>query len=174
MNYEKVGGDGVSKKVLEHYPNITPVDKPHVNLPSNLHPHWVSGFVAGDGGFSVYVKSAKDYSIGEKVYLNFHVTQHSKDLDLIKLFIKFFGCGVVHTRSALKTPRCDFSVQNIYSVVEKIIPHFDVYPIESLKEKDYICFRECVLLVKSSKHLTSDGLNRIKVLSSEMNTQRLE
>jgi len=107
---------GVSKKVLEHYPNITPVDKPHVNLPSNLHPHWVSGFVAGDGGFSVYVKSAKDYSIGEKVYLNFHVTQHSKDLDLIKLFIKFFGCGVVHTRPALKTPRCDFSVQNIYSV----------------------------------------------------------
>ena len=59
-------------------------------------------------------------------------------------------------------------------MVEKIIPHFDVYPVESLKQKDYICFRECMLLVKSSKHLTSDGLNRIKVLSSEMNTQRLE
>jgi len=69
---------------------------------------------------------------------------------------------------------CDFSVQDISSVVEKLIPHFDVYPVESLKQKDYICFRECIFLVKSSKHLTLDGLNRIKVLSSEMNSQRLK
>lgn len=128
--------------------------------------------MAGDGGFSVYVKRAKDYSIGEKVYLNFHITQHSKDLGLIKLFIKFFGCGVVNVRSNLD--RCDFYIQDITSMVEKLIPHFDIYPVESLKQKDYICFRECILLVQASKHLTQDGLNRIKALSSEMNSQRLK
>lgn len=36
---------GVSKKVLEYYPNITPADKPIVNLPEALDPNWVSGFV---------------------------------------------------------------------------------------------------------------------------------
>jgi hypothetical protein len=128
--------------------------------------------VAGDGGFSVYVKRAKDYSIGEKLYLNFHITQHSKDLGLIKLFIKFFGCGVVNVRSNLD--RCDFSIQDITSMVEKVIPHFDTYPLESLKQKDYACFRECVLLVRASKHLTPDGLSTIKTLSSEMNSQRLK
>jgi len=36
---------GVSKKVLSHYPNITPFEKPVINLPDNLDPNWVSGFV---------------------------------------------------------------------------------------------------------------------------------
>lgn len=174
LNYYASINRGVSKKVLEHYPNITPVDKPTVNLPDNLDPYWVSGFVAGDGGFSVYVKSAKDYSLGEKVYYRFHITQHSKDLDLIKLFIKFFGCGEVNMRSNLNTPRCDFYIQDISSMLEKVIPHFDAYPVENLKQKDYICFKDCIFLVKSSKHLTLEGLNKIKALSLEMNTKRLE
>lgn len=111
--------------------------------------------------------------MGEKVYYNFHVTQHSKDLELINLFTKFFNCGVVNVRSDIKTPRCDFSVQDKVSILEKIIPHFDANPVESLKQKDYMCFRECMLLVESSKHLTLEGLNRIKSLSLEMNSRRL-
>lgn len=60
---------GVSKKVLSHYPDILPADKPIVNLPSKLNPEWVSGFVAGDGGFSIYVRPAKDYALGGKSVL---------------------------------------------------------------------------------------------------------
>jgi len=60
--------------------------------------------VAGDGGFSIYIRSAKDYILGEKVYCRFHIAQHSKDIELMKLFIKFFDCGVVHLRSNLATP----------------------------------------------------------------------
>lgn len=32
------------------------MDKPVIYLPVNLNPQWVSGFVAGDGGFSIYVR----------------------------------------------------------------------------------------------------------------------
>jgi hypothetical protein len=55
----------------------------------------VSGFVAGDGGFSIYVTSAKDYLLLKKVYCRFYISQHIKDIELIKLFIQYFGCGVV-------------------------------------------------------------------------------
>ena len=44
----------------------------------------------GDGGFSIYVRSAKDYALLEKVYCRFHIAQHIKDQELLKLFIKFF------------------------------------------------------------------------------------
>lgn len=55
------------------------------------------------------------------------------------LFTKFFDCGVVHLRSDLGTPRCDFIVQDTTSLLGKIIPHFDQYPILNLKnQKDYI------------------------------------
>lgn len=142
LSYYASINTGVSKKVSNYYPDIIPVDKPIINLPNNLNPQWVSGFVAGDGGFSIYVRPAKDYVLLEKVYCRFHIAQHSKDLELMKLFIKFFDCGVVNLRSNLATPRCDFIVQDTSSLLEKIIPHFDNYPL--LKQEDYICFKQFI------------------------------
>lgn len=118
---------GVSKKVLEYYPNIIPADKPIINLPDNLNPQWVSGFTAGDGGFSIYVILAKDHVLGEKVYCRFHIAQHSKDLELMQLLIQFFSCGQVVTRSNISTPRCDFIVQDTFFLLDKIISHFDLW-----------------------------------------------
>ena len=162
---------GVSTKISTLYPNILPVNRPTVNLPKNLNPHWVSGFVAGDGGFSIYVKSAKDYIIKEKVYSRFHITQHSVDQELMKLFIKFFSCGVVNVRST--SPRCDYIVQDISSLSKLIIPHFDRYPLWTIKHKDYLCFRECISIIVLKQHITKEGLNRIKSLNLKMNNNRI-
>ena len=182
---------GASKKVLHHYPNILPADKPIINLPNNLNPQWVSGFTGGDGGFSIYVRPAKDYVFplrarggaaggpnkvmgGEKVYCQFRITQHSKDLELMQLFIKFFGTGKVHVRSNTSTPRCDFIVQDTSFLLDKIISHFNLYPLLNLKQEDYLCFREALLLIKEKKHLTREGLDKIKSLNLEMNSNRLK
>lgn len=163
---------GVSKKVLEYYPNIIPIDKPVIKLPYNLNPQWVSGFVAGDGGFSIYVRPAKDYALLEKVYYRFHIAQHIKDQELMKLFVKFFDCGVVAVRSNLS--RCDFIVQDALSILDKVLPHFDRYPLLNLKQEDYICFKECMTILKLKKHLTQQGLKKIKELNLEMNSNRLK
>ena len=165
---------GVSKKVQEYFPNIIPADKPVISLPDNLNPQWVSGFVAGDGGFSIYVRAAKDYVLSEKVYCRFHIAQHVKDLELMKLFIKFFNSGSVNVRSNIATPRCDFIVQDATSLLEKILPHFDTYPLLNLKQEDYICFKECMTIIKLKQHLTTEGLNKIKSLNLEMNSNRLK
>lgn len=76
---------GISKNVLKYYANIIPHGKLEVSLPDSLNPDWVSGFVAGDGGFAIYVKPAKDYTLAEKVYVRFHIAQHSKDISRIEI-----------------------------------------------------------------------------------------
>ena len=162
---------GVSKKVLKYYPNIISADKPVINLPENLNPQWVSGFVAGDGGFSIYVRP-KMNSLSQVVSCRFHIAQHSKDLELMKIFIKFFDCGTVVSRSNLNTPRCDFIVQDITSLLYKILPHFDTFPLLNLKQEDYICFKKCMTIIKLKKHLTTEGLNTLKKLNYEMNCNR--
>lgn len=124
----------MSKKVKKYYDNIIPADKPVVNLSDNLNPQWVSGFVSGDGGFSIYVRPSKDYVLSEKVYCRFHIAQHLKDLDLLKLFIKFFNCVTVSIRSNASTARCDFLVQDHFSLLNKIIPHFEFFPLLNLKK----------------------------------------
>lgn len=67
-------------------------------------------------------------------------TNYSR-VNRISEVIKFFDCGIVHLRSNLATPRCDFIVQDVSSLLDKIIPHFDLYPLLNLKQKDYICFK---------------------------------
>ncbi len=158
---------GVSPKVQSFYPNIIPQPKPVLNLPKKLDPYWVSGFVAGDGGFSIYVNKSVDHVLGEKVY-----TQHSKDLDLMRLFVEFFGCGLVHVRSNPLTPRCDFIVQDKKSIVNKIIPHFSLYPLENLKQKDFLDFKKGMSIVEDNKQNTEQGLRIIKTLSLSMNSNR--
>ena len=165
---------GVSKKVKKYYPDIIPVEKTDVSLPENLNPQWVSGFVAGDGGFSIYIRPAKDYVLSEIVSCRFHIAQHVKDLELMKLFIKFFNCGSVSVRSNTATPRCDFYVQDSALILEKILPHFDTYPLLNLKQEDYLCFKECLNIIKLKQHLTQEGLNKIKSLNLEMNSNRLK
>lgn len=93
------------------------------------------------------------------------------DQELMKLFIKFFGCGVVNVRST--SPRCDYIVQDISSLSKLIIPHFDTYPLLAIKHKDYLCFRESINIIVLKQHLTLEGLNRIKSLNLEMNNNRI-
>lgn len=174
LSYYASINKGVSKKVLTYYPNILPANKPIISLPENLNPKWVSGFTAGDGGFSIYVRPAKDYLLGEKVYCRFHIAQHSKDLELMKLFIKFFGCGKVDVRSNTSTPRCDYIIQDTSFLVDKIISHFYLYPLLNLKHQDFICFRKALLLIKEKKHLSREGLDKIKSLNLQMNSNRLK
>lgn len=132
----------------------------------------MSGFVAGDGGFSIHIRQAKGYTLTENVCCRFHIAQHVKDLELMKLFIKFLDCGSVNVRSNTATPRCDYYVQDTTLLFEKILPHFNAYPLLNLKQEDYICFKECMTIIKLKQHLTQIGLNKIKSLNLEMNSNR--
>ena len=164
---------GVSKKVFNYYPNIMPVKRGKVKLPLNLNPYWVSGFVSGGGGFSIIVRPSKSYILKQQVSCRFHIAQHIRDIELMKLFSNFFNCGTVYVRSN-SSQRCDFVVQDIDLLLYKIIPHFDLYPIFNLKNKDYICFKQALDIIKSKQHLIPEGLDKIKTLVLEMNSNRLK
>jgi hypothetical protein len=154
-------------------------------LPLNLNPYWVSGFVSGDGGFSINIRSstpakalqgvkkARDsYKLKKQVTCIFHVAQHNRDIELLKLFSKFFNCGTVYERLN-SSKRCDFLVQDINLLITNILPHFNIYPILNIKYEDYICFKKVLEIIQSKQHLTPEGLDKINNLRLEMNLNRL-
>jgi hypothetical protein len=167
LTYYAAINRGVSSKVTKYYPNIEVVDKPNIKLPLTLNPNWVSGFVAGDGGFIINIRK------NNKVEFRFHVAQHSKDFDLLNLFINFFNSGNVYLRSNLSTPRCDFVIQNFEDMINKVITHFDKYPLDTIKQLDYNDFKQALLIVKSKKSLKSEDLDKIRELKTGMNTGRI-
>jgi hypothetical protein len=90
----------------------------------------------------------------------------------MNLFSKFFNCGSVYLR--FNSKRCDFVVQDINLLLTKIIPHFELYPILNLKYKDYICFKNILDIIKLKQHLSPEGLEKIKNIKLEMNSNRLK
>lgn len=52
LSYYASINKGMNKTLSLAFPNVIEAVKPILILPLNLNPYWVSGFVAGDGGFS--------------------------------------------------------------------------------------------------------------------------
>lgn len=64
----------------------------------------------------------------------------------MKLFISFFNCGTVKIRpSNLK--RCDYYVQSLNLVVEKIISHFEKYSLNNFKGLNFSYFKTVINMI---------------------------
>jgi hypothetical protein len=120
---------GVSSKIASIFPNIVPVMRPLVTFPAFLHPQWITGFADGDGGFTANLRYYTDTGLFKGITYCFHIAQHSLDILprgryistsgylLLNCIISFFHCGHVYTRSNLATPRSDFKVQDLNSIL---------------------------------------------------------
>jgi hypothetical protein len=101
-----------------------------------------------------------------------YATQHIKDEKLMNKLIDFFGCGGVYIRNNISTSRCDFVIQNLTDIYNKVLPHFDQYPLNNFKQLDYLDFREAILIINSDGYLTKTGFDKIKSLKEGMNNSR--
>lgn len=72
--------NGLSDQLKAAFPNIVPVLRPQVKDQIISDPHWVTGFVDGEGNFDVRIQESKTYRIGYAVNIGFRVAQHSTPL----------------------------------------------------------------------------------------------
>jgi len=159
--------NGLSEELKAVFPSVTPAIRPLVNVPENINPYWMAGFTSGDGCFYVSIIKSKTHKIRQQVTLYFILGQHIRDVELLKSFIKFFGCGKIKINSA-KTA-VNFEISKSGDIINKIIPFFNLHQIEGVKSADFSYFSEIVALVKDKAHLTFSGLVEISKLKSQMN-----
>jgi len=166
---------GLPERLKIAFPKIKPIIRPKVpklSLVSNNSDinHWVAGFVSGEGCFIIQISKSKTHKIGFGVTLNFYVFQNIKDSYLLASFAQVFGCG--SSRIVEKSGIVTFSVRNLSSITDKIIPFFEEFKIKGVKAKDFNDFKETSILMKSKLHLTKEGLNKILLIKSRMNFKR--
>lgn len=122
------------------------------------------GFSEGEGCFFVTLAKNSRIKTGVQVTLGFILTQHSRDLDLLKGFESYFGCGkFLLRRNSLAG---DFKVSALKDLTDKIIPFFEKYPLLGTK---LISFKRLCLvidIIKEKGHLTEEGLKRIRDIKS--------
>ena len=112
----------------------------------------------------VRIKECNSTRLKPSVQLTFVLTQHLRDEQLLRSFIKYLNCGEVYKyREA-----CDFRVYSLSDIITKIIPFYKGYPLGE-KSKDFNIFCQVAEIMKERKHLTKDGLKQIRKLKEGMN-----
>ena len=160
---------GLSEELKLAFPDVVPVVRPLVENPKNIDSNWLAGFTSGEGCFLINIVKSQRYKLGEAVQLVFKITQHEREEQLIReAGIEFLNCGNIYkNREAF-----DFTVSKFQDIDEKIIPFFLKYSIHGVKALDFKDFCLVASMMKDKKHLTKDGLEKIKKIKAGMNRQR--
>ena len=128
---------------------------------------YLSGYADGEGCFCVTFNRSKRHVLGWEIRPSFSVSQNSNRCEVIKLFKDNFGCGSIRRDSSDKTVK--FEARSVKDLVERIIPHFEKYPLISSKRKDFLIFAEICKMMYSQDHLKRDGFEKIVNLSCQLN-----
>jgi hypothetical protein len=102
--------------------------------------------------------------------LIFQITQHIRDIELMKSLEKYFHCGKCNIRRMSEIS--DYNVMSFQNIIEVIIPFFEAYPLRGVKSKNLADFRKAAQIMKVKGHLENEGLEQILILKAGMNRGR--
>lgn len=115
--------------------------------------------------FYILVIHSKKHKLGESVNLSFTVNLH--DPELIKILSKFLAGGVIVKRKDY----FNFTVKNLASISEKVIPFFSKYNLQGKKLEAFNLWKQAADLMSRKAHTTTEGLNDIKKLKLLMHNR---
>jgi hypothetical protein len=163
---------GLTETLNANFSNITPFPKPLSVVQPSINNNWLLGFIEGEGCFFISISKNAFQEEKFNVSLLFKLTQHNRDLELIKQIGAFLGCGFIIEESNAST--VSLNCRKLSDILQKIIPFFDNYPLIGHKRLDYVDFYNVAKLMENKSHLTTQGLNDIKIIKKGMNRGRKE
>ena len=139
------------------------------NQQERLDPHWITGFVDGEGCFHVAVNRQPKMTLGWQVLPEFRVVQHQRDEQILHRIRAMFGFGQVVINHG---DRKEFRVRGLENL-NRIVEFFQRYPLQTKKRKDFETFAAVIAMMNRREHVTRAGLDVIARLTATMNERRL-
>src|SRR3989338_5329530 len=133
-----------------------------------LH-YFLAGFVDGEGSFSVAIIRHPMQKFGWMINPVFQVYQHEKHRYILDLYQQVFKTGSIYRKSG-SHPVLNFSIDSRRSIIERVIPFFERYPL-LVKAETFLIFKEIVDAMEKREHWTKEGFVRIATLAYSMNQQ---
>lgn len=151
-----------------HYEIILVVS--YLNQEVVVFPNWyVTGFTDAEGSFSINVKTTATDKI--KVGLQYKVTQLASSEEVLHDLVDYFKVGNVHIDNR-STGTLKYQVQDLVSIRERILPHFEEYPLQTSKALDYKDWSKAVDLLTNKWHYQTEGKQLLFDIKQSMNNAR--
>jgi hypothetical protein len=122
-------------------------------------PSYLSGYVDGEGCFTVSISPRPTLLAGWEVRPSLSVSQNGDRNEVLLLLLTYFGCGTLRPDRSDKTLKGE--VRSLSQLVARIIPHFEMYPLLSGKSRDFDPFAEICRRMVQGWHLNRAGLGEI-------------
>ena len=134
-----------------------------------LEPHWLVGFVDGEGCFSVSVhrNSMMHRHGGWQLQPAFHVYQHQDHREVLEAMIPTFGCGRIRPKGP-RSSVLTYVVEALRDLEAAVLPFFEQHPLV-VKQADFEAFSSIVRAMRRKEHLTGSGFERLVRLAYGMN-----
>lgn len=116
--------------------------------------HYLSGFVDGEGCFYLgthkHKKSKSDY---RQPCFWLSIKLRIDDCPILDLIRSYWQCGEIFLSDLTAKPgrpndkpQARYCIQSAYDLFEVVLPHFDHFPLRAKKAKDFVIFKEAILL----------------------------
>ena len=170
LEYKNVLNRGLPLELAETLPIENLIERPTVLLPENIDVHWFVGFIDAEGCFFVNISKSAASILGYSLGLNFNISQHIRDVKLLKFINKWLGCG--HVQEIPNEARVNLTVTNLNEIIKILIPLLNKYNLQGVKRLNCDDFITIVKLVEKKEHLSKTGLEKIRQIKSGMNAGR--
>ncbi len=129
---------------------------------------YISGFVDGEGCFTVSFSPRSKLRVGWEVRPSFSVSQNADRAEVLLLMREYFARGGIRPDRSDRTLK--YEVRSLEDLRKRVIPHFERFPLLSSKGRDFERFATICDLVAGGGHLTPPGLRTIVDLAVMMNS----
>ena len=130
-------------------------------------PSYISGYVDGEGCFTVSISPRPTLRVGGEVRPSLSVSQNGDRSEVLLAIQEYFGCG------SLRPDRSDLTLKwetrRLTNLLSVVIPHFRDYPLQSGKRRDFELFAEICERMARKEHRVPDGLRGIVRMAGVMN-----
>ena len=147
-----------------------PIGKEQIRR-EKLNPHYVAGFVDGEGSFSISIGKDAEYRRGVQVRAEFEIELRADDQEILERILVTIGCGRIYDCSYDRYgwyPHSKYKITGAQDMIDYLFPFFDKYKLQAKKAQVYVLFKEIVLMYRRKEHLTDKGYAKVVALRDKM------
>jgi hypothetical protein len=130
-------------------------------------PSYISGFIDGEGCFTVSFSPRPTLSTGWEVRPSISVSQNGDRSEVLLEIQRYFGCGTLRPDRSDRTLK--WETRSLQRIVAAIVPHFHRYPLLSGKQADFELFADICERMTRGEHRSRGGLEEIVRRAGRMN-----
>jgi len=128
---------------------------------------YITGFVEGEGCFSISFNLRPRLISGIKVRPSFVIGQNERNLRILKMVKDYFDCGSI--RYFQNDSIFRYEARSLREINQIIIPHFLETPLIGVKSTDFDNFYKVYQMMSKGLHLRPDTLKEIVNIAYKIN-----